>query len=146
MDADEFLQKTFIDEKLTTKLGLQTKDVAAILGVAIGKSKSGRHEEALQLYSIAVLLDPTEPIHQMALAECGLDLGKYDLAIHAASAVIALAPSDPRGYYLSGRACVGLERPSEALIDFDDAILYAEKRGDRTMQIEAMKMKKAISA
>ena len=117
--------------------GLRDGDLSAMMAAANSKMRAGRSEEALKLYSMLVLMKPRDLRHQMALAECGLLTGNYDLALHCAAAAVSLDPADARGYFLSGCACLGLNLPDEAIADLNDAVQLADAAEDADLLREA---------
>lgn len=118
-------------------IGARTEDLAFGLNVARTHMQRGAHSEAMRIYAMLVLCDPRHPDFQIGLANCALAMGENALALQAASAVVALRPADPRGYFLSARACFGMGALAEAAEDLADAGLHARAANDRTM-IEAV--------
>jgi len=85
--------------------------------------------EAFDLFSRLGLVDPANLDVQLGLARCATGLGEHEIAIKAAANVIRLAPSDPRGYLLSGKNCLMIGQLQEAREDLADAVRLA---GDET--------------
>ncbi len=126
-------------------LGLQPNDLRLGLDVAKNQLERGRPAEALKSYAMLVLCEPTNVDFQVGLANCALRLEEFHLALQAASAVVAMRPRDPRGYLLSGRACIGLSAPAEAREDLTDALAFAKAAGDATLAAEAERLLKQAS-
>lgn len=106
-------------------LGLEPVDLRLGLDVARNQLQKGAPIEAFGTYAALVVCDPSDPELQAGLANCALLLGENSLALHAASAIVALAPSDPRGYFFSGRACLAMGQLAEATEDLTEAIRLA---------------------
>ncbi|PDT90807.1 pathogenicity island protein [Bradyrhizobium sp. Y36] len=106
-------------------LGLEPVDLRLGLDIARNQLQKGAPIEAFQTYAALVVCDPSDPELQAGLANCALLLGENSLALHAASAIVALAPSDPRGYFLSGRACLAMGQLTEANEDLTEAMRLA---------------------
>src|SRR5262245_59355174 len=112
------------------ELGLELSDLKPALDIARNLLQRGSRAEAIRMYVALVLCEPANIDFQVGLANCALQIGENHLALHAASAVVALAPADPRGYYLSGRACIGLGHYAEADEDLRDAVEFARRAHD----------------
>ncbi len=111
---------------MAQELGLGEKELGLALAVANMKLKSGKAEEALSMYAILVLCKPMDVEYQCGLANCALLMNEYEMTLQAASAIVRLAPSDCRGYYFSGVACLGLGHLDEAREDIADALTFAQ--------------------
>jgi Flp pilus assembly protein TadD len=121
-------------------LGLRPLDLRLGLDFARTQLQRGAVREALRTYVALVLCDPSDPELQVGLANCALHVRENDLALQAASVVIVLAPSDPRGYYLSGRACFALGYRAEAVEDLTKSLELAESSGNALITGEAKKL------
>ncbi|KQT54070.1 hypothetical protein ASG43_00035 [Aureimonas sp. Leaf454] len=126
-----------LDGKLRKDLGLEPEDLKIGLTVARNLLNRGHQGEAMRLYAVLVLCQPTEVDFQVGLANCASAMGEHYIALQAASAVIALAPSDPRGYLLSGRSCFHTGSFAEAEQDLGDALGLAEQTGHDVVRREA---------
>lgn len=140
MNMQEFLESALLAEPLANNLGLDSAELSALMGVATNKMMAGRNDEALKLYSILVLLDPHNHTSQLALANCALKAGEFELAMQCASSCIANEPSNPLGYFLSGSACMGMAHMKEAREDFSDAADLAKAAGNGEMYAEARRL------
>jgi Flp pilus assembly protein TadD len=136
----------FIAGSLRKELGLQTIDLMAGLEVAKNHLKRGDIPQAMRIYATLVLCEPANVDFQVGLANCALLAEENHLALQAASAVVALAPSDPRGYFLSGRACLGLGSFAEATEDLTDAVEFGRKALDATIVNEANLLLQRVAA
>lgn len=125
-------------------LGLASEDLAIGLEVARNLLQRGATAEALRVYAGLILCEPTNPTFQAGLANCALVAEEYHLALQAASAVIALAPRDPRGYLISGRACLGLGAFGEAGEDLRDAVTLGREARDAVAVEEARRLLDAL--
>jgi len=92
-----------------------------------------------------VLCEPTNIDFQVGLANCALLLNQHHLALQAASAIVALAPSDARGYFLSGRACLALGHYAEAAEDLRDAVEFGRNARDPVIAEEASQLLQKLS-
>jgi len=124
-----------LDGELRKRLGLTTEQLRVGLTVARNHLTRGAPADALKIYVALVLCDPLNVDFQVGLANCASVLGEHHVALQAASAVIALAPGDPRGYLLSGRSCMMLGSYAEAREDLDDALTFSND--DETVATEA---------
>lgn len=138
--------QAFLEGSLRKEIGLKSEDLSVGLEVARNHLKRGAPAEALRMYVGLILCEPMNVDFQVGLANCAITLGEDHLALQAASAVVALAPRDPRGYYLSGRACLGLGHLAEAEEDLNDALAHARKTGDATVASEAQRLLKTLTA
>jgi Flp pilus assembly protein TadD len=120
-------------------LGLKTPDLRLGLDLARTQLQRGALEEAFRTYVALVLCDPSDTELQVGLSNCALHVSEYNLALQAASVVVALSPTDPRGYFLSGRACLALGLIPEAKEDLDRAAELARKAKDGALYAEAQK-------
>lgn len=136
----------FIGGGLRKELGLETIDLMPGLEVAKNHLKRGAIPEAMRIYATLVLCEPTNVDFQVGLANCALLAEENHLALQAASAVVALAPADPRGYFLSGRACLGLGSFQEAAEDLTDAVEFGRKARNATIVNEANVLLQKVAA
>jgi Flp pilus assembly protein TadD len=124
-NGDDETLSALLRGELRAKLGLSTEQLRIGLSVARNHLTRGAPLEALRIYVAMVLCEPTNVEFQIGLANCAGLLGEHHLALQAASAVIALAPKDARGYLLSGRSCMMISAFSEAKEDLEDALALA---------------------
>lgn len=110
---------------LRDSVGLEINDLRAMAHVAHMKMTSADFSGALRLYSVLALMAPDEIGFQVGLADAAIAERNFELALTAASLIISLNPSDPRGYYLSGRSSLGLGMQAEAREDLQTAIKIA---------------------
>lgn len=129
-------QHTTIEETIRVRLGLESIDLRIGLDVARAQLQKGNVNEAFRTYATLVLCDPFDPELQVGVANCALHIQEYALALQAASAVVALVPSDPRGYCLSAKACIGLGQPQEAHEDLTSALELAGSSKDASLKQE----------
>jgi len=139
-------QRLLVSGAIRKKLGLKSMDLHLGLDLARNQLQRGATTEAFRTYVALVLCDPSDPELQIGLANCALTIGENELGLQAASAVVALAPSDPRGYYLSGRACLGLGHYAEAREDLTDAITFAKAARNTVIFEEADKLLHKLAA
>jgi hypothetical protein len=107
------------------------------LTVARNHLSRGSYAEAFRIYASLVLCEPLNVDFQVGLANCAGLMGEHHVALQAASAIIALAPADPRGYLLSGRSCLMIGSFAEAQEDLNDAVRHAEAAGSDVVTREA---------
>ncbi|WP_378940817.1 hypothetical protein [Mesorhizobium sp. ANAO-SY3R2] len=119
----------FLSGQLGAELGLSTEALRIGLTVASNHLLRGAYGEAMRVYVGLVLCEPMNVDFQVGLANCANLMGEHCVALQAASAVIMLAPSDPRGYLLSGRSCIMLGQMDEATEDLNDALKHANGNG-----------------
>ncbi len=118
---DEAALRALLAGKIAGELGLTGDDLRIGLTIARNLMKRGAHAEALRAYGVLVLCEPTNIDFQIGLANCASMVGAHLVAIQAASALIVLAPRDPRGYLLSARGCLGISDLAAAREDLEDA-------------------------
>jgi len=136
-DSGRDLQMEFLNGSVRKELGLESIDLQAGLKIASNYMKRGAYIEALRTYTALVLCEPMNVDFQVGLANCALQINEDHMAMQAASAVIALAPSDPRGYFLSGKACLALGHHAEASEDLQDAVNFGRKAREAAIVEEA---------
>jgi tetratricopeptide (TPR) repeat protein len=144
-DVNAFMA-SFADGAIRKQLGLQSIDLQAGLEIAKNYLKRGAHLEAMRTYVALVLCEPMNVDFQVGLANCALQMNQHHLALQAASAVVAMAPSDARGYFLSGRACLALGHLAEASEDLRDAIEKAKNSQDKVIVTEATQLLQKLAA
>jgi Flp pilus assembly protein TadD len=115
---------------LRTGFDLNIAQLRAMAHVAHLKMTSADFAGALRIYSVLALMAPEETGFQVGLADAAIAERNFELAMAAASLIISLDPSDPRGYYLSGRASLGLGEHQAARDDLQTAIKVATAKGD----------------
>lgn len=123
--------------QIRKNLGLSVAELSVGLNVAKAMLQRGAPDEALQIYLALVLCDPKVVDFQIGLANCALEVDQAPLALQAASVAVALAPTDPRGYLVSGRACIALGAMREAIEDFADAQVKAKEARDTEIYAQA---------
>jgi Flp pilus assembly protein TadD len=133
-------QRLIAQGAIRKALGLEPVDLRLGLDVARNQLQKGAVGEAFRTYATLVVCDPSDPELQVGLANCALHVGENNLALQAASAVVALAPSDARGYFFSGRACMALGHFAEAKEDLTEAIELARVPKDALIFNEARKL------
>jgi tetratricopeptide (TPR) repeat protein len=121
-------------------LGLESAHLRLGLDLARSQLQRGAFDEAFRTYVALVLCEPCNVDFQIGLANCAHHVEQHELALQAASAAIALNPADPRGYYLSGRACFALAHYREAIEDLKSAIDRATVANDHHVLTEAGKL------
>jgi Flp pilus assembly protein TadD len=126
-------------------LGLEPIDLRLGLDVARNQLMKGALADAFRTYAALVMCDPSDPELQVGLANCALHLGENSIALQAASAVVSLASSDPRGYYFSGRACLALGHLTEAEEDLTKTVELAAHPKHATVLDEARKFLARVS-
>lgn len=136
--------RLLVESEIGKKLGLEPDDLRVGLDVAKSLLDRGSPERAMRIYAAMVLCEPMVADFQIGLANCALNLGENHVALQAASAVIVLEPSNPRGYFLSGRACLALSQYAEAAEDLQDAIRCAKAANDRLVLIEAERLLRSL--
>jgi Flp pilus assembly protein TadD len=134
------LQRLIAQGGIRRALGLQPLDLRLGLDLARTQLQRGATNDAFRTYVMLVLCDPSDPELQVGLANCAIHVKENDLALQAASVVIALTPSDPRGYFLSGRACMALGYRTEAVEDLTRSLELAEASGNALVSGEAKKL------
>lgn len=114
---------------LRESYGLDLGDLRAMAHVAHTKMTSAAFGEALRIYSVLALLAPDEIGFQVGLADAAIAERNFELALTAAALIISIDPADARGYYLSGRASLGLGLHAEAREDLALAVKVAGASG-----------------
>ncbi|MGQ3211767.1 tetratricopeptide repeat protein [Shinella sp.] len=123
---------------LRDELGL-TSDVLNVgLAIAANHLARGANSEAMRIYVGLVMCEPMNVDFQVGLANCANVMGEQSVALQAASVVIMLAPTDPRGYLLSGRSCIMMGNLDEAREDLHDALKYAGGNEPVVKEIELL--------
>ncbi|WP_298958093.1 pathogenicity island protein [uncultured Methylobacterium sp.] len=143
-DTQEELRR-FLDGGVRDAIGLRSEDLSVGLEVARNHLRRGAPAEAFRIYVGLILCEPTNVEFQVGLANCALHLEEAHLALQAASAVVSLAPKDPRGYYLSGRACLTLGHLAEAQEDLTDAVARAREARDAATADAARRLLQSLT-
>jgi len=125
---------------LAKELGIGEPERNLALAMANTKLTAGKAEKAFPDYAMLVLCRPWDVDLQCGLANCALQLKEYDVALQAASSIIALDPTDCRGYYFSAAACLGLGYNDEAKEDISDALRFAESSPHRAFYDASQKL------
>lgn len=131
--------------ELRKQFGLSSEQLRVGLAVARNHLSRGAHAEAFRIYASLVLCDPMNVDFQVGLANCAGLMGEHHVALQAASAIVALAPADPRGYLLSGRSCLMVGSFAEAQEDLRDALRHAEAAGSDFVANEARHLLDRVS-
>ncbi len=139
-------ERAILGGAIRKDLGLETRDLRPGLTVAKNLLLRGSKAEALRIYVALVLCEPMNAEFQIGLANCAMLLGENHLALQAASVVVALEPRNPRGYYVSGRACLALRHYAEAEEDLRDAAAFAKAARDEVIALESDKLLDKIAA
>lgn len=144
--SDAELTRVLLEGGVGKQFGLTLPQLRLGLDVARHQLQRGAFNEAIRLYATLVLCAPTEVDFQVGLANCALKMDTPALALQAASAVIALAPRDSRGYLLSARACIALGQPVEAKEDLDDAVRFGQAERNAEIVAEARRLLLSLEA
>jgi Flp pilus assembly protein TadD len=120
------MMSELLSGRLRDELGLSSDVLRIGLTVARNHLLRGAQAEAMRIYVGLVLCEPMNVDFQVGLANCANLMGEQNVALQAASAVIMLAPADPRGYLLSGRSCIMMGLVDEAREDLNDALKHAD--------------------
>lgn len=129
-----------LGKALRDSYGLQTSELRALAHIGHMKMMAGDFAGAQRIYSLLVVLSPDDSGFQIGLADASIALGHFDLALQAGAAVIAALPTDPRGYFISGRACLGLGLSAEAREDLADAIRLSRLPDDAGLRDRAQRI------
>ena len=144
-EQEKLIATEFLEGAISTSLGLTEEDLAAVQGVANMKLENNDPHEALKLYTTLVLCAPQNYEYQCCLSNCAMQMQEYTLALQASSAMISLAPNDPRGYYFSGAACMSIGYLAEAAEDFADAVDLAQIDGNELYLAEALRLQEQLT-
>lgn len=82
---------------------------------------SGRHEEAVASYDLALLLDPGDADTHYLRGKALQHIGRYQEAVAAYDQALTLDPGDPYVAYSRGTALVATGRHQDALAAYDYA-------------------------
>jgi Flp pilus assembly protein TadD len=130
----------FDNTTILDALGLKPGDLS--IGVAAAKAmlRRGEGPQALRMFAMLALCEPMDIHIQLGLAECAAELEQHELVIQAAAALIAMAPHDARGYFLSGRACLMAGYEAEAQEDLTTAARLDREQGGGFIATEAERL------
>jgi len=134
------IEARFVSGAIGRDLGLSADELHFGLVVARNHMMRGARLEALRIYTALVICDPMNVEFQIGLANCALQIGENHLALQSASVIAALEPQNPKGYYFSGRACLGLRHLAEAEEDLREAQALARASGDAIVHRECEKL------
>jgi Flp pilus assembly protein TadD len=127
-------------------LGLERTDLRFGLDMARSQLQRGALDQAFRTYIALMLCDPSDAELQIGLANCAVIMGENALALHAASAAAAFQPTDPRGFYLAGRAHMAMGSYDAAQKDLATAIDLARKKRDSVVFTHADKLLTKVRA
>ncbi|EHS51792.1 hypothetical protein PDO_5038 [Rhizobium sp. PDO1-076] len=136
----------FLEGGLQKQLGLMDGDLELALGIANSKMACGDFATAFKIYCCLVLCKPDNFHHQQGLANFCIKFDEFEVALQAASTMVMLKPDDPLGYYLSGKACLGLGHRHEANEDIADALKFAGMKDNVALQRECQRLLFQINA
>ncbi len=122
LDVTDFL----VNGGIAKALDFGDAELSLVLAMANANLAAGKLDIALSNYAMLVVFRPLDVELQCGLANCAVQLQEFDMALEAATSIIALAPNDCRGYYFSALACFALGHKSEAKEDIVDALRLAE--------------------
>lgn len=125
---------------LLASLDLAEGDFDAGLMLAANAMRNGHLAEALRLYATMAICQPMNYEIQLGLANCAVEAQQHYVAMQAAAVLIALYPQDPRGYIISGKACLHAGLHVEAREDFRQTIAVAEASGAGDLSAEALRL------
>lgn len=134
----------FLAGEMRDALGLKSSDLQIGLTIAKGHMDRGAYSDALSIYAPLVLLEPATIDFQIGLANCALQMERFELALQTASVAVALAPRDPRGYFISGKSCLALGLHQEAREDLDDAVKFGIEARNAGLVESARKLLSAL--
>lgn len=146
ISIDAPLTELLQDGVIAKELNLGPAELDLALGVANLKLNSGHPEQALKMYTMLVLCDPSNVEYQCGMANCAVQIQEHELALQAASAMIATAPRDCRGYYFSTVACMGMGQFEEAREDVADALEWAGQNKNAEVFAAASRLHDQLNA
>lgn len=146
MDESQAMLEAIARGEFGHRAGLDKRHLDLASVIANDLMRRGAALEATRLFATIVLCDPTHREGQIGLATGGLEVGEPYVAIQAAAALIAAAPTDPLGYLLSGKACRMAEEWSEAREDLQRASELARAAGQGSILAEAQMLLGSLEA
>ena len=135
------IKNALIDAPFGQRLGLSRNDLHGAVRSAEAAVQAGNLDEAFRNYAYLVMLDPTNAHYHCGLAEVALDTGRFEMALQSASVVVATRPSEPEGYFLSARACIGMAEPALGLDDLAETERWAAKAGKPAYYAAAQRLR-----
>lgn len=144
--------KRLAEQDFSNILGLDEFSRGMAFNRAAALVLQGRTEEAFQIYTALAMLSPLDSEALIGMARCAMTMLDHDSAMHIAAAIIAIAPTDPRGFLISGKSCFMLGLFDEALEDLRDAQRLAAgdigltEDASRLLRLVAIKREAAGSA
>lgn len=93
--------------------------LAHLAGIYTG---AGKPDQALRLYSHAILVDPEKSELYFAKGLLLINLKRYPEAEHAFREGLKITPDAPMGHYYLGRLALEARRPEQATAEFERAI------------------------
>ena len=115
---------------LQSALSLEPAFTDALDNLGVLRALSGRHDEALRLYELALSHDPSHVQLHVHRAAALIALGRQAEARAAAECAIALAPRDPGGYNVLGLVFSALENLAAAEACYGAAIAVDPMHAD----------------
>lgn len=100
----------------------------AFYNSAVAFEMEKKYEDALADLVLCELIDPSKVNVYILRGGIYAALGKKDLASKSYTKALALDPANPQAYYLIGKAYFDKQQYDSALVKFDDAIKYYDKK------------------
>jgi type III secretion system low calcium response chaperone LcrH/SycD len=108
-------------------MGLSDDYIEGMYSFAYRLYSTGKYDQALQLFQLLVMLDPTQSRYLLGLAACFHMLKEYENASSSYMLCSVVDPDDPLPYYHASDCFIQIENPRMA---YDSLKICIAKCGD----------------
>lgn len=135
-------------------MGVQNNVIEGIYAQAYQLYNTGKYLDAIHLFRMLILMDPTEPKFTMGLAACSHMMKDYQAAAQSYTLVGVMEPSNPIPHYHASDCYLQLNDPVSSMIALEmaikragDRVEYAKMKERAILSLETLKeaQKKALS-
>lgn len=117
-------------------LGVKNNVLEGIYAQAYQLYNTGKYLDAIHLFRMLILIDPTEPKFTMGLAACSHMMKEYTAAAQSYTLVGIMEPHNPIPHYHASDCYLQLKDPVSAMIALEMAISRAGDRPEYQMMKE----------
>lgn len=130
--SQEVLAKNLLPKNA---IGLSDAVVEGVYGQAYRLYNTGRYKDAIQIFRLLIMLNPTEAKYTLGLAACFHMMKEYIKAVNAYALCSVISPESPIPFYHSSDCYIQMKDPLSASVSLRLAI---QKAGEKT-EFQALK-------
>lgn len=122
--------KTMVDKNLPLKevLKYSPSQIDAAYSQAYRLYNTGKYEDAVQLFRVLLLLDPTDGKHYLGLAACMHMLKEYECAVQLYMIAGMMNPKNPIPHFHASDCYIELGDRVSAILCLEMAVMYSEEK------------------